>query len=66
MKISTAGIEVLLAERGMTKGALASASNLSRQSVSVILARGTCSTQTAGKLAAGLGVKVSDIVMEAI
>lgn len=61
MNLNTAKIEVLLAERGMTKAALAGSSGISRQSVSTVIRRGTCEPKTAGKLAAGLGVTVTTI-----
>lgn len=61
MNISAIRIETLLAERGMTKATLAERSGLCRQNISTIIRRGTCEPKTAGKLAAGLGVAVSDI-----
>lgn len=62
MKISATRIETILAERGMTKAALADGCGVSRQNISTIIRRGTCEPKTAGKLAAGLGVAVSEIV----
>lgn len=62
MTISTVRIETVLAERGMTKSALAENCGLSRQSISTILRRGYCEPKTAGKLAEGLGVPVSAII----
>ena len=62
MNINVIKIEILLAERGMTKAALADSCGVSRQNVSTILRRGTCEPRTAGKLAAGLGVDVADIL----
>lgn len=62
MNISTTRIEAILAKRGMTKAALADSCGVSRQNVSTILRRGTCEPRTAGKLAAGLGVDVADIL----
>lgn len=64
MTINTKRIETLLAERGMTKAALASSCGISRQNVSTIIRRGTCEPKTAGKLAAGLGVPVAEILKE--
>ena len=61
MNLNTAKIEIMLAERGMTKAALAGTSGISRQSVSTIIKRGTCEPKTAGKLASGLGVTVATI-----
>jgi len=62
MKISATRIETILAKRGMTKAALADSCGVSRQNVSTIIRRGTCEPRTAGKLAAGLGVLVTDIM----
>ncbi len=62
MNINTIKLETMLAERGLTKSALAQSCGISRQNVSTIIRRGTCEPKTAGKLAAGLGVPVSDII----
>lgn len=62
MTINSMRIEEILATRNMTKTALAKACGVSRQNVSTIIRRGTCEPRTAGKLAAGLGVNVADIV----
>ena len=62
MNINVAKIEIILAERGMTQKALADACGVSRQNINIILRRGTCEPKTAGKLAAGLGVLVTDIM----
>ena len=64
MTINAMRIETLLAERGMTKAGLAENCGISRQNVSTIIRRGTCEPKTAGKLAAGLGVPVTDIIEE--
>ena len=64
MNISIVKIETILAERSLTKSALAEASGISRQSLSTIMKRGTCEPKTTGKLAAGLGIPVSDIVQQ--
>lgn len=65
MKINSTKIEMLLAKKDMTKAALADRSGLSRQIISTVVRRGTCEPRTAGKLAAGLGVNVMDIIKEA-
>lgn len=62
MTINTAKIETMLAELGLTKSAYAQNCGISRQNVSTIIRRGTCEPKTAGKLAAGLGVPVADII----
>lgn len=61
MKIDSDRIEILLAERGMTKSDLAKKSGISRQSVSTIIRRGTCEPRSAGKLANGLHVGIGEI-----
>lgn len=65
MTINTQRIETMLAERGLTKAAYAGLCGISRQNVSTIIRRGTCEPKTAGRLAAGLGVPVTDIIKEA-
>lgn len=62
MTINAQRIETILAERGLTKAAYAANCGISRQNVSTIIRRGTCEPKTAGKLAAGLGVPVADII----
>lgn len=62
MNISAVKIETLLAKQGMTKAALATRCGISRQNISTIVRRGTCEPKTVGKLAAGLGVSVADIL----
>lgn len=64
MTIDTTRIETMLAERGLTKKAYADNCGISRQNVSTIIRRGTCEPKTAGKLAAGLGISVADIIKE--
>lgn len=65
MTINTTRLETMLAERGLTKAAYAANCGISRQNVSTIIRRGTCTPVTAGKLARGLGVPVADIIKEA-
>ena len=62
MKLNVMKILKLLAERGMTKSELATRAGVSRQQISTIVGRGSCTPKTAGKLAAGLGVSVDEIV----
>lgn len=64
MKLNKQKILVLLATQGLTKAALAERADISRQNISTILERGTCNPVTAGKLAKGLGVSVTEIVKE--
>lgn len=62
MTINSIRIESILAKRDMTKAALAERCGVSRQNISTIIRRGTCEPRTAGKLAAGLGVSVAEII----
>lgn len=64
MRIDTNKIKMFLAERGLTRAAYAELCGVSRQNISTILTRGTCEPRTAGKLAKGLGVPVSEIIKE--
>lgn len=62
MKISKTKFEILLAQKGLTQNDLAQKSGIPYQNVSTVKNCGTCAPQTAAKLAAGLGVDVSEIV----
>lgn len=64
MKIDTNKVVLLLAEQEMTKTDLAEKCGIARQNISIILGRGSCTPTTAGKLAKGLGVPVSEIMKE--
>lgn len=64
MVVNTQKIEQLLAERGMSKTEFAACCGISRANISTITRRGTCEPKTAGKLAAGLGVAVADLVQQ--
>lgn len=64
MRLDAMKIIRLLAEQGLTKSELAARSGVSRQQISTIIARGTCAPKTAGKLAAGLGISVAEIMKE--
>ena len=63
MNIDGLKIEVLLAKAGITKTELASRlRGFAGKTFSTIVRRGTCAPHTLGKLAAGLGVPVSELV----
>lgn len=64
MNISATKIETILAERGITKAALADRAGISRQNISTIIRRGTAEPKTVGKLAAGLGVSVAELIQK--
>ena len=63
MKLNVTKVLLILAEQGITKAELAARSGVSRQLISTIIGRGSCAPKTAGKIAVGLGVSVSEIVM---
>lgn len=62
MNINARRIEAIMAEQRLTKKALSTVCGISAQSISTIIKRGTCTPPTAGKLAMGLGVNVSEII----
>ena len=64
MRIDTNKVQVLLAEREMSKTDFAAESGICRQNISIIIGRGTCTPVTAGKIAKALGVPVAEIVKE--
>ena len=64
MLINSKTIEGILADRDMTKAALAAASGISRQTISTSIRRGSCEPKTAGKIARALGVPVESIIEE--
>lgn len=64
MKINTNKVVLILAEREMSKSDLAKMCGISRQNLSTILGRGTCSPKTVGKIAKGLGIPVAEVVKE--
>ena len=64
LKLDTHKIMLVLAEKGLTRTALAEISGISRQSISTIMTRGTCTPRTANKLAKGLGAAVNEITKE--
>lgn len=64
MKIKAQYIEATMAEQGLTKKAIAKRCGISAQNISTIIRRGTCEPRTAGKLAAGLGVPVAELLKE--
>ena len=64
MRLNSLAIKKLMVEKGMSIKALSNLSGISRQSVSTILARGTCSIVNAGRIAAALQVKPEEIWKE--
>lgn len=64
MKLNTTKIALILADREMTRAALAEKCGITRQNISTILTRGTCEPKTLGKLAKGLGVNSAELIKE--
>lgn len=64
MEIDSKKIKIYLAESRMTQATLAKITGIASQNISAIISKGRCSTVTAGKLADGLGVHVSEIMRE--
>ena len=62
MKISKEKIELIMAMKGLTASEVAEACGISRQNLSTIRQRGTCTPSTAGKIARGLGVNPAEII----
>lgn len=63
MRIDVNKIMRLLAEQEMTFSELSLRSTVSRQLISTIVRRGSCTPKTAGRIAVGLGVPVAEIMM---
>lgn len=57
-------LEIMAARKGMKMGQLADKAGLCRQNLSTIKNRGTCTALTACKIAAALGVDVTEIIEE--
>ena len=64
MKIDSIKIKLMMAEQELRQSELAEKVGMSRQNLSTILTRGTCSTVNAGRIAKALGVDVREIVKE--
>ena len=64
MKIDSINIKLMLAEQELRQIELAEKVGMSRQNLSTILTRGTCSTVNAGRIAKALSVDVREIVKE--
>lgn len=62
MKISTRKIQSMMGAALMTQEKLAKAAGVSRATVNTALLKGSCSTQTAGKIAKALGVDPVEII----
>lgn len=57
-------LEIMAARKGMNLGQLAEKASMNRQNLSTIKKRGSCTALTAVKIAAALGVDVTEIIEE--
>jgi DNA-binding Xre family transcriptional regulator len=57
-------IKKIMAEKLMTQTDLAKIAGLTKPSISRVLAKGTCTIKSCGKIAKALGVDLSEIVIE--
>lgn len=64
MRLDNIKIKLLMAELEINQTVLAEKVGVSRQNISLMLCRGTCSIVNAGRLAKALGVDVREIVRE--
>lgn len=64
MRIDSIKIKLLMAEQEMNQSQLAERCGISRQNISQMLGRGTCSVAKLGKLAKALGVEPREIIKE--
>lgn len=64
MELNTTKIKLLLAEQEMNQVDLAIKCGITRQQISEVLSRKTCSLKTLGKIAKAIGATVSEIVKE--
>lgn len=62
MQLNPEKIEILLARNGFTLTKLSEKSGVPRSHISTVIRRGTAEPVTVGKLAAGLGVSVEEIM----
>ena len=62
MTINNTKFEIALAESGLSMGDLAERAGLSRQRIHTILNSKKATPQAVGKVARGLGVKVTEII----
>lgn len=57
-------LAIMAALQGLTLGQVAEKAGINRQNLSIIKRRGSCSPMTAVKIAAALGVDVTEIIEE--
>lgn len=64
MKVDGIKIKLIMAEMEISQTVLAERAGISKQNISLILSRGTCTITNAGRIAKALGVEVREIVRE--
>lgn len=64
MVLNVFTIKLMMAEREMSSGDLASKMGSDNNNLYRVLKRGSCNPKTAGKIAHALGVHVEDIVVQ--
>lgn len=64
MKIDTWKVKLIMAKNGWTRVDVAAFGDFTNQTFGNILKEGTCTPKIAGKLAKGLGVEITDIVIQ--
>lgn len=64
MRIDSIKIKLLMVEQEIRQADLADRCGFARQNLSAKLTRGTCTIETAGKIAKALGVPVREIIKE--
>lgn len=64
MLINSHEIGVILAKKRMNRTDLAALSGISKNNISVILKRGSCTERNVGRIAFGLGVPVEAIIAD--
>lgn len=62
MNISKRKIEAIQARKQLTQATIADTAGVTRQAFSEVLKRGNCTPITAGKIAAALGVDVTELM----
>ena len=64
MKFNTVKLNMMQAELGLTRKAIAERAGISRQNLSTIAQRGTCKPATLGKIAKALGIDPAELAKE--
>lgn len=64
MRINTAKIYAVMAERNLSVTDMAAKAGISRQTLSTILPRKTCNTTTLGKIARALEIEAEQLIAQ--